>query len=180
MTGQRKTRRVVLIGFMGAGKTSVGKVLAQRLGWKFYDLDELIETREGKSIAAIFTAAGEAGFRPIESAMLKDLLQADSADSDSIVALGGGAFAQADNREALRQSGTVTILLEAPIEELARRCSGAETRPLARDQKRFEELFLYRQESDKLAQFRIQTSGKSVKEVAEEIQALLKKLEVTL
>src|SRR5947209_11463978 len=70
MTGPHLTRRVFLIGFMGAGKTSAGKMLARRLNWKFFDLDELIEQREQASIAAIFSRAGESGFRQIESAVL--------------------------------------------------------------------------------------------------------------
>src|SRR5690348_6113139 len=97
MTGPR---HVFLIGFMGAGKTSVGKVLAQRLGWKFYDLDKLIEHREQRTIAAIF-AAGEREFRRIETSVLADLLDNGLDRSGSIVALGGGCFVQPENREAL-------------------------------------------------------------------------------
>ena len=120
MTGPHSTRRVFLIGFMGAGKTSVGKALARRLKWKFYDLDELIENREHSSIAEIFSSAGEAAFRTIESTALMELLQLTES-SDSIIALGGGAFAQEKNREIVQGPGSIIVLLEAPVEELERR-----------------------------------------------------------
>jgi len=169
-----KKRRVFLIGFMGAGKTTVGKVLAQRLGWKFYDLDQLIEKREHQSIAAIFARAGESGFRKIESAMLTELLDRDLGDNGAVVALGGGAFVQPENREALQRTGAVTVLLTAPVEELSRRCQAAsETRPLAGDKSKFEQLFLSRQPAYALARFRVETGGKEIQQVAEEIEGLL-------
>ena len=86
MTGPHSTRRVFLIGFMGAGKSSVGKALARRLKWKFYDLDEFIENRERTSISSIFSSAGEAAFRTIESAALMELLKTAEL-SNSIIAL---------------------------------------------------------------------------------------------
>src|SRR5262245_23576931 len=116
----RSTRRIVLIGFMGAGKTTVGRALAKRLGWTFYDLDDVIEQREQQTIPEIFANSGETAFRQAESAALRDLLQANP--GDLILALGGGAFVQRQNRALLEQAGAVTILLEAPLEELRRRC----------------------------------------------------------
>jgi len=179
MTGAAPNRRVFLIGFMGAGKTSVGKALARRLGWSFRDLDALIEDREQKKIAAIFAASGEARFREIETAALKELLAA-SAPGDWVVALGGGTFAQPHNRIALQQAGAITILLEAPLAELMLRCkSDGVARPLARKETeetaetRIRQLFESRREAYSLARFRIATSGKSVEKVAEEIEQLL-------
>jgi len=167
-----QTRRVFLIGFMGAGKTTVGRVLAQRLGWKFYDLDQLIEKREQQSIAAIFARDGESGFRKIESAMLMDLL--DLRDNGAVVALGGGAFVQPENREALQRAGAITVLLSAPVEELSRRCqAGGDTRPLSGDKSKFEQLFASRQPAYALARFHVKTGGKAVEQVAEEIERLL-------
>jgi shikimate kinase len=181
MTGAAPNRRVFLIGFMGAGKTSVGRVLARRLGWSFRDLDALIEDREQRKIAAIFAASGEARFREIETAALKELLAA-SAPGDWVVALGGGTFAQPHNRIALQQAGAITILLEAPLPELMLRCkSDGVARPLAQEtaeteetgETRIRQLFESRREAYSLARFRIATSGKSVEEVAEEIEQLL-------
>lgn len=174
VTGPQQRRRVFLIGFMGAGKTSVGKVLAQRLGWKFHDLDQLIESREQRSIAAIFGELGETGFRRIETATLAELLEASRADSGSIVALGGGAFIQPENRSALQNAGAITVLLSAPLEELQRRCqSGSDVRPLARDKQKFERLFAERQHAYSLAQFKVETAGKQIHEVAEEIEKII-------
>lgn len=177
VTGPQQRRRVFLIGFMGAGKTSVGKELARRLGWKFHDLDQLIESREQRSVAAIFGQAGETGFRRIETATLTELLEASQADSGSIVALGGGAFVQPENRDALQKAGAITVLLSAPLEELQRRCQGpSDVRPLARNKQKFEQLFAERQHAYSLAQFKVETAGKEIHEVAKEIEKILKRL----
>jgi shikimate kinase len=170
----RLARRVVLIGFMGAGKTTVGRALATRLCWPFYDLDDLIEQRERQSVPEIFASVGEDAFRRAESAALQALLQESASAGDLILALGGGAFVQEQNRSLLEQAGAVTILLEAPLEELRRRCGGErKERPLARQQERFAELFAARQAAYQKAQLRVQTLGKSVEQVAAEIEQLL-------
>jgi shikimate kinase len=95
-------RAVFLVGFMASGKSSVGRELAQRLGWDFLDLDERIEVREQKTIPEIFRERGEAGFRLAEANALRDLM-AESLRGDSVVALSGGAFVQEDNRGMLRR-----------------------------------------------------------------------------
>src|SRR5579872_3400460 len=77
-------QRVFLVGFMGAGKSSVGRALARRLGWRFYDLDEMIEAREKTTIAQIFTTAGEPAFRRIEAATLLELLEKDLPQPDFV------------------------------------------------------------------------------------------------
>ena len=126
------TRRVFLIGFMGAGKTTVGRALARRLGWNFFDLDDVIEQREGRSVATIFAHAGEAVFRRAESDALRWLLQERDTSNDLIVALGGGAFVQPENRAMIERAQGTTILLEAPLEELRRRCQTDEPAVFAR------------------------------------------------
>ncbi len=168
-------RRVVLIGFMGAGKTSVGRALARRLRWQFQDLDDLIEQREQKTVAKIFASAGEAAFRAAETSALHHLLQESATAGDLVLALGGGAFVQPQNRAMLEQAGAVTVLLEAPLEELKRRCQNERrVRPLAQQEERFAELFVARRAHYELAQFRVQTLGKQVEQVAAEVESLLK------
>ena len=174
VTGPEQRRRVFLIGFMGAGKTSVGRVLAQRLGWKFYDLDQLIESREQRSIAAIFSDVGETGFRRIETAVLMELIESSHTDSSFIVALGGGAFLRPENRDTLQKARATTVLLSAPLKELQRRCqAGPDVRPLAGDKKKFAQLFASRQQAYSLAQFKVETAGKKIHEVAQEIELML-------
>jgi shikimate kinase len=176
MSPTEPTRRVCLIGFMGAGKTSVGKALARRLGWAFVDLDERIEHREQKSVARIFAENGEAAFRSLENAALRDLLEAEhnNPGAGSIIALGGGAFVQPDNRTAIEKAGAMSVLLEAPLQELRRRCADdPKPRPLARDEQNFAQLFAQRRGAYELAGFRANTMGKSVEEVAAEIEAMI-------
>lgn len=170
---------MVLIGFMGAGKTTVGRALARRLGCKFCDLDDVIEAREQKGVAEIFASSGEAAFRRMESAALAKLLQDRDTKSDLVVALGGGAFVRKENRAALKTAGAITVLLEAPLEELRRRCNRQrKARPLAREQAKFTELFAARRADYELAQLRVQTLDKPVKQVAAEIERLLKAAKV--
>lgn len=170
-------RRVFLIGFMGAGKTSVGRALAQRLGWRFQDLDDEIESRQGRTVTRIFAESGEAAFRQMESATLREVLQGESAASAAgmVMALGGGAFAQPENREALSAAeDSVIVLLEAPVDEMRRRCSEqGRTRPLASDAGKFAELYRARRSAYELAPLRVQNVNKTVEQAAEEIAALV-------
>jgi shikimate kinase len=159
---------------MGAGKTTVGRALARRLRWQFLDLDDVIEQREHKSVPEIFASSGEPAFRRMESAALAALLQDQQAGSDLVLALGGGAFVQKQNRDALVSAGAITILLEAPVEELRRRCQAEhKVRPLAQQDARFNELFAARRADYALARFTVQTLDKSVQQITAEIEQLL-------
>jgi len=159
---------------MGAGKSSVGHALGQRLNWVFEDLDNRIEQREGRTVAGIFMEAGESGFREAEHHALTAVVEELRAGSFRIVALGGGAFIQQNNASLMKASGVPIVFLDAPVEELWQRCctqaaaSGAE-RPLLRSQHQFHELYEARRKAYLKAPLRIQTSGRSVDEIAAEI-----------
>jgi shikimate kinase len=164
---------------MGAGKTTVGRALAKKLRWNFLDLDDVIEQREHKSVPEIFASSGEPAFRRMESAALAALLQDRQTGSDLIVALGGGAFVQKQNRDALVSAGAITVLLEAPVEELRRRCqSEHKVRPLAQQDARFNELFAARRADYALARFTVQTLDKSLEQITAEIERLLQSTNV--
>src|SRR5256885_804200 len=139
---RQRHRVILLIGFMGAGKTSVGRMLAEQLHWRFVDLDDLVVAREGRSIAQIFKEAGESGFRSRESAALQGLLSELKSSGGTVVALGGGALSQPANQAAIEKSGFPRFFLTAPIEQLFQRClSQGIQRPLLRDFNAFGELF---------------------------------------
>ena len=176
MAQAQSTRRVFLIGFMGAGKSTVGRELAKRRRAGFVDLDNLIEQREGRSVAEIFASAGEQAFRRLEKAALATLLQEAGQGGDLIVALGGGAFAEAENREAIRQAGGTTVLLQASLSELQRRCQNDDSRrvrPLAADPERFAQLFAARRQAYELAQFHVTTENRSIEQVVNAIEEIL-------
>jgi shikimate kinase len=159
---------------MGAGKTSVGKALASRLGWRFLDLDDLIETGTGRKIADIFRESGEAAFRQAEAAALRQLL-ATTHSSPLVVALGGGAYVSEDNARQIKAAGAPVIFLDAPASELRRRCApqGAQ-RPLFQDENLFHQLYAARRHAYMQADHRIDTAGLSIEEVATEVMQRLK------
>jgi shikimate kinase len=116
---------VFLVGMMGAGKTTLGKALAQKTGQAFVDTDRLLVERTGVPVATIFEFEGEEGFRRRESAILAEV----AARSGCVVATGGGAVLAAENRELMRRSGTV-VYLRARLEHLWERTRHDSTRPL--------------------------------------------------
>ncbi len=165
---------MILVGFMGAGKTSVGRELAERLGCSFADLDEHIQAREQRSIEEIFRDSGEAGFRCAEHAALRALLQESDA-GERVLALGGGAFVQPRNADLLRQTGARTVFLDAPVEELFRRCAEQDLeRPLHRDLEQFRKLYEERRPSYRTAQLRVDTHHKQVSQVADDVITALR------
>ena len=111
--------RIVLTGFMGSGKSTVGRSLAQRLGWRFVDLDNLIEQRDGRTVSRIFAESGEAAFRTLETEALTSSLR----EPRLVMALGGGALETPTNRHALGAAAqTCIVLLTASFETLYDRC----------------------------------------------------------
>ncbi|HXR98886.1 MAG TPA: shikimate kinase [Terriglobales bacterium] len=163
---------LVLVGFMGCGKSTVGKLLSASLGWRFCDLDERIEARAGLSIAAIFAKRGEAAYRQLESHELLNAL-GEARARRTVLALGGGTFAQPQNLEPIRQAGAATVFLEVGIEELLTRCSAMANRPLFRDEASFRGLYEYRLEFYRQARFTVPAGNASPAEVAERVLAVL-------
>ncbi|MGA7382352.1 MAG: shikimate kinase [Terriglobales bacterium] len=162
-------KAVFLVGFMGAGKTSVGRSLSRRLAWEFEDLDDRIQARAARSIPEIFRDLGEREFRRLENAALRELLSELSA-GPRIVALGGGAFAQPENAALLESAEAPVIFLDGPVEELFRRCQQEQRdRPLLGDAKQFYELYEQRRSFYLKAACRIDTAGKNVDAVAAEV-----------
>lgn len=169
-------RAVCLVGFMGAGKTAVGRVLAQSLGWRFVDLDDEIERSAGKSIAEIFASDGEAEFRRLEAEELAQSLK-KLRTKPTVLALGGGAFVQRENAERLRQATVPVIFLDAPLEELLRRCREQEgrLRPLLDSgSDALSVLYAERRPLYMAAEVTVLTSGKPVAEVAAEVERWLR------
>jgi len=170
---------------MGAGKTSVGRALGQRLNWVFEDLDDRIERREGRTIAEIFRNSGEPAFRQAEHTALRQALEESLSGVARIVALGGGAFAQPRNAALLKAAGVSTVFLNAPVEELWRRCrrqassTGAE-RPLLRSKQQFRQLHQTRRKSYLRASLKIETGGRTVDAIAAEIAETLGLREIVM
>jgi shikimate kinase len=141
-------QRIVLTGFMGAGKSTVGRLLAERLGWRFIDVDDEIEAAQGATIAAIFTEHGEPRFRQLEHETIRRLLDSKRL----ILALGGGAIEDDRTRRLLLESAETRLVhLDASLDTVLLRCRGTEDmRPVLQDQKNLENRYrrrlpLYRQ-----------------------------------
>jgi shikimate kinase len=123
------TRRILLIGMMGAGKTTVGTALAARLGYPYLDSDAEVERHTGRTVPELFAERGEAAFRAEEK---RALAEAVTSDGPVVVAVAGGAVLDPDNRARLRQGGTV-VWLRAPVATLAQRVGTGQGRPLLND-----------------------------------------------
>ena len=165
-------RRIVLTGFMGAGKSTIGRLLASRLGWEFLDLDTHIENRTGTSIPDLFSRHGEPHFRRLESTALASALSR----SHTVLALGGGAPEEITNRLLIEQTpATFSIFLDAPFPTLFDRCMLQDvSRPVLADPSLAEIRFARRRPFYcRLAQLTIETSTQSPEETVEAILATL-------
>ena len=164
----KRGNSIVLIGFMGAGKSSVGRILAQKTGLPRFDTDELVVARLGESIVKIFEARGEAAFRQAESDVLAGLVGRQR----GVIVTGGGAVLRSENVAVLKQIGTV-VSLEADEETLFRRVSRRNSRPLLRTsdpRATLHELFTARAPLyHRAADIRVDTSQLSHDQVASEI-----------
>jgi shikimate kinase len=158
--------RIVLVGFMGAGKSTVGPELASLLSWTFHEMDALVEERQGIPVREIFKTRGEAFFREEERQVALSLRSLKNA----VVATGGGAFAQEATRLALAE-GACTVFLRAPFEVLWARAGATLSRPLAQDRETMCRLWAERDPSYGKAEVVIDTSDAAPEEVARRIAA---------
>ncbi|MBO8163177.1 MAG: shikimate kinase [Brevibacillus sp.] len=157
---------VILIGFMGTGKTTVGKALAARLNWPHLDLDQYIAEREKRSIADIFASEGEARFRQIESELLAEVLQSGK----QVITTGGGVVLRRQNVLAM-QAGGLVIALKAAPEEIIRRVSTDQGRPLLAGDvtERVHRLLAERAGMYDFAPLQVDTTGRDIEEIVDEI-----------
>jgi shikimate kinase len=170
---------VCLTGFMGSGKSTVGRMLAAQLAWHFADLDGEIEQESGLSISQIFAQKGEAVFREIEHECLARILgSASERNTRLVVALGGGTFAQPRNAALLREfgampggAGSVVIWLDCSTQDLLQRCVLMGDRPLFRDEASFRKLHEERLPYYRQADYRVESGGEPMR-VVEQILAL--------
>jgi shikimate kinase len=172
-------RVVCLTGFMGSGKSTVGRLLAAQLAWHFADLDAEIESDSGLSISEIFAQKGETVFREIEHECLARILgSASERNTRLVLALGGGTIAQPRNAALLREfgsmsrgPGSVVIWLDCSAEDLLQRCVLMGDRPLFRDEASFRKLYQERLPHYRQADYRVESGGEPMR-VVEQILAL--------
>jgi shikimate kinase len=166
-------KNIVLIGFMGVGKTSTGKLLAAKLGLNFIDLDAKIEADNKKTIAEIFAEGGEEYFRDKETAAVAEAAKWSS----TVISTGGGVVIREKNMELLRKNGRI-IALTAPLDVIVERTGRNDDRPLLKEENRrkaAEKLLKSREELYKNADYSIDTGSRSPLQVVEEISEFLKR-----
>lgn len=167
MTEARSIKNLALVGFMGTGKSSVGRLAAEHLGFVFIDTDELIENETGKSIPEIFAQHGEAVFRQYE----REVVEALGSRSDSVIAAGGGLAANEANMASLKTHALVVCLWASP-ETIWERVRAQTHRPLLHapdPQAKIRELLEIRGPIYRQADVLIQTALRSLKEVAQQV-----------
>jgi shikimate kinase len=167
MTGSRQIRNIALIGFMGTGKSSVGRLIAEQLHYSFVDTDEMIESRAGKTISAIFAEDGEPAFRKREQEIVAEL----AARNRSVISTGGGLGANEQNLASLKGHALVVCLWASP-DKIWERVRSQTHRPLLREADplaKIRELLAARERYYKQADVLLNTEVRSVKEVAQQV-----------
>ena len=158
--------KIYLVGFMGAGKTTVARIVAGRLGWRAEDVDELIEARERLTVTEIFAKHGEPYFRAAERDILRLLLPLRA----TVVATGGGTFMEPDNRRAIKIDG-VSIWLDVPFETVLARVPADGRRPLAADRAQMEQLYALRRLAYAQADVRVEAGDARPETIADRVIA---------
>ena len=171
---QARVPILCLAGFMGSGKTTIGTLLARQLAWHFVDLDDRIEESAGLAIPQIFERLGEPAFRQIEADQLRAALgRATEMKESTVLALGGGTYAQPGCPEFLRTAGAPVLWLDSPVEVLLSRCMTMTGRPLFRDEASFRALYAQRLPSYHLADYRVDSSEEPTQVVAEILRRVI-------
>ena len=173
-SGLTKPAQIVLLGFMGAGKSTVGPLLADILGWQFFDADQVLERRAGCTIAELFLHHGEAAFRRLEESTVAELLELNR----TVIALGGGALESASTRSLIASRPDLcTAFLDGPLETLLDRCNQSKTiRPLLQDRERIESRYTKRLPYYRLAMITVSTEGLTPQMIAREISVKLSEI----
>jgi len=156
--------KVYLVGFMGAGKSTVARALARRLDWRPVDIDELIEQREHQTVASLFARRGEAYFRSVERAVLIEQLPSRHV----VIATGGGTFSDPQNRAVINGDGA-SVWLDVSLERLIARVPADGRRPLAADRQEFERLYNSRRAAYAEAHHRIDATRTGIEAIVDEL-----------
>ncbi|MEE2790919.1 MAG: shikimate kinase [Acidobacteriota bacterium] len=156
--------KIYLVGFMGAGKTTLATALSTRLGWQTQDIDKLVEIQEGMPVADIFSERGEPYFRAVEHTILSEIVSIRQA----VVATGGGTYANPANRLIIDRDG-VSIWLDVSLKRVTERLPDDGLRPLANDRSKMERLFHARQAAYRHAQIRVDAEHASAAELSDQI-----------
>lgn len=160
-----------LVGFMASGKSTIGGLLAAKLGWTFVDLDDDIEAKTGEKIADIFDKQGEAEFRRLEHEALAERVKLVRESKPLILAMGGGAFVDPRNRELIELHG-VSVWIDCPFGAIQKRIEGFSHRPLARDPEAFRKRYDDRRHAYAKADYRVDNSTDDPKEAVRAIMEL--------
>ncbi|HQR37838.1 MAG TPA: shikimate kinase [Blastocatellia bacterium] len=162
--------RLFIVGFMGAGKTTIGKLLSDRLHWRFVDLDRRIEEEAGVPIRKLFAVHGEGRFRSLEHDALREVAREPGR---SIVALGGGAFVSEVNRAIVRRSG-VSVWIDVPFRVSVKRVGGDRRRPLALSRDSMYQLYRSRLPFYHEADIRLRVGDLAVERIAQDLLRMLR------
>jgi shikimate kinase len=176
-----KTKIIFLAGFMGSGKSTIGPILANVLGWNFFDLDRVIESKQSKKVVDIFAEKGEAGFRLLEREVLQEIAKGENV----IIALGGGTIADQKNINFMKKKGKI-VFLEASTESFYQRLRFKTDRPMLRGKddellsqdelkKRISEILNYRKKYYDQADISLQTDGLTIGKTVDAISKIIQK-----